>query len=191
MPLRSSIWYKGAYMSASAGTRPAILLVDDNPHDVVLLRLAFRRVGIIHPIKLVKNGLEAIRYLKGEDIYADRQQYPPPTLMLLDINMPSTSGFDVLRWVREQPWLQHLAVVVLTGSNESHDIEKAYELGADSYLVKPARFSDLVEITHALKSYCSRFEQNFRNGLLSLRSADAELKQVRAEGKLMKEGSAA
>jgi CheY-like chemotaxis protein len=149
-------------MAVNAGTRPAILLVDDNPHDIILLRLAFRRVGIVHPIKLVSNGTEAIRYLKGEGPYADRQHYPPPTLMLLDLKMPPTSGFDVLRWVREQSWLQEMAVVVLTGSNESQDIEKAYQLGADSYLVKPARFSDLVEITHTLKSYFSRFEQNLR-----------------------------
>jgi CheY-like chemotaxis protein len=145
-------------MSASTVSRPAILLVDDNPHDVVLLRLAFRRVGIIHPIKLVNNGIEAIRYLKGEDTYSDRQQYPSPTLMLLDLKMPSTSGFEVLRWIRQQPLLSQLAVVVLTGSAESQDIEKAYELGASSYLVKPARFSDLVEITQTLKKYCSREE---------------------------------
>jgi CheY-like chemotaxis protein len=139
--------------------RPAILLVDDNPHDVVLLRLAFRRVGIIDPIKLVKNGLEAIRYLKGEDPYTDRHQFPSPTLMLLDLNMPQTSGFDVLEWARKQSWLDQLAVVVLTGSNDSEDITRAYQLGADSYLVKPARFADLVQMTHSLKSYCSRFDQ--------------------------------
>jgi CheY-like chemotaxis protein len=143
-------------MSASAGTRePAILLVDDNPHDVVLLRLAFRRVGIIDPIKLVKDGTEAVRYLKGDGIYTDRHAYPTPTLMLLDLNMPQTSGFDVLRWVRAQPTLSQMMVVVMTGSKESEDVQRAYELGANSYLIKPTKFSDLVKITQSLKAYCS------------------------------------
>jgi CheY-like chemotaxis protein len=142
-------------MSASSATGPAILLVDDNPHDVVLLRLAFRRVGIIDPIKLVNDGAEAVRYLKGEGSYADRHAYPEPTLMLLDLKMPQTSGFDVLHWVREQPAFKKLIVIVLTGSNDSEDVERAYRLGADSFLVKPTKFSDLVTMTQALKSYCS------------------------------------
>jgi CheY-like chemotaxis protein len=142
-------------MSAAADTHPAILLVDDNPHDVILLRLAFRRVGIIDPIKLVKDGTEAVRYLKGEGIYADRQAYPTPTLVLLDLNMPQTSGFEVLKWIRAQAAFKRLVVVVMTGSKHNEDVQRAYELGADSYLVKPTRFSDLVKITQCLKSYCS------------------------------------
>lgn len=142
-------------MNTMPGADPAILLVDDNPHDVILLRLACRRVGIIDPIRLVKNGLEAVRYLKGEGIYTDRHAYPAPTLMLLDLRMPHTSGFEVLRWVRQQPWLDHLVVVVMTGSLETADVQKAYDLGANSYLLKPSKFSDLVKITQALKSYCS------------------------------------
>jgi len=150
-------------MSALMNLDPAILLVDDNPHDVVLLRLAFRRVGIIDPIKLVKDGAEAVRYLKGDGIYADRHSYPEPTLMLLDLKMPQTSGFDVLRWVREQPALKHLIVVVLTGSKQSDDVERAYRLGADSFLVKSTKFSDLVTMTQALKSYCSMASSAARN----------------------------
>lgn len=143
-------------MSASAGTHePAILLVDDNPHDVVLLRLAFRRVGIIDPIKLVNDGTEAVRYLKGEGVYGDRHAYPTPTLMLLDLNMPQTSGFEVLRWVRAQPNFSRMMVVVLTGSKQNEDIRRAYELGANSYLSKPTKFSDLVKITQSLKAYCT------------------------------------
>src|SRR4051812_48853300 len=80
--------------------RPVILLVDDNPHDVVLIRLAFRKVGIIDTIQLVKDGAQAMRSILGEGQYADRQHYPPPTLVLLDLKMPGTSGFDVLKAVR-------------------------------------------------------------------------------------------
>jgi DNA-binding response OmpR family regulator len=74
--------------------------------------------------------------------------------MLLDLNMPKTSGFDVLRWVREQSFLKGLRVVVMTGSKDSEDVQRAYDLGADSYLVKPTRFADLVTMTQSLKSYC-------------------------------------
>src|SRR5678815_4087568 len=114
-------------MSASSGADSAILLVDDNPHDVVLLRLAFRRVGIIDPIKLVNDGAEAVRYLKGEGSYADRHTYPRPTLMLLDLKVPQTSGFEVLQWVRAQPSLKGLVVVVMTGSKQSEDVARAYQ----------------------------------------------------------------
>lgn len=147
-------------MSATFGTEPAILLVDDNPHDVVLLRLAFRRVGIIDPIKLVKDGTDAVRYLRGEGVYSDRHSYPAPTMMLLDLKMPHTTGFDVLKWVRSQPSLQHLTVIVMTGSKDNDDIQMAYQLGADFYLVKPTRFADLVKITQSLKSYWSMAEKS-------------------------------
>src|SRR4029077_6095782 len=94
--------------------RPVILLVDDNPHDVILIRLAFRKVGIIDTIQLVKDGTEAVRYVKGEGSYTDRHQVPAPTLVLLDLKMPQTSGFDVLRWIRAQPELSHIVVVVMS-----------------------------------------------------------------------------
>jgi CheY-like chemotaxis protein len=133
--------------------RPVILLVDDNPHDVVLIRLAFRRVGIIDTIQLVKDGTEAMRYVKGEGAYADRHQFPPPTLILLDLKMPQTSGFDVLKWIREQPELSNVVVVVMSGSKNDADIDRAYSLGANSYLVKPTKFEDMVKMMESLKDY--------------------------------------
>lgn len=133
--------------------RPVILLVDDNPHDVVLIRLAFRRVGIIDTIHLVKDGTEAMRYIKGEGAYSDRQQFPVPTLILLDLKMPQTSGFDVLLWIREQPEFANLVVVVMSGSKNDADIERAYALGANSYLVKPTRFEEMVKMMETLKDY--------------------------------------
>jgi CheY-like chemotaxis protein len=135
--------------------RPVILLVDDNPHDVVLIRLAFRKVGIIDTIQLVKDGTEAVQYIKGEGTYADRHHYPVPTLVLLDLKMPQTSGFEVLRWIREQPDLSHVHVVVMSGSKNDADIEKAYALGAHSYLVKPTKFEDLVKMMESLKDYAT------------------------------------
>jgi CheY-like chemotaxis protein len=134
-------------------SRPVILLVDDNPHDVVLIRLAFRRVGIIDTIQLVKDGTEAMRYIKGEGVYSDRHQFPSPTLILLDLKMPQTSGFDVLQWIREQVELANVVVVVMSGSKNDQDIERAYALGATSYLVKPTRFEDMVKMMESLKDY--------------------------------------
>jgi len=140
--------------------RPVILLVDDNPHDVVLIRLAFRKVGIIDTIQLVKDGTEAMLYIRGEGSYKDNKQYPPPTLILLDLKMPQTSGFDVLKWVREQKNLDSVVVVVISGSKEDADIKRAYALGANSYLVKPTKFEDLVKMMETLKDYCSRRHRN-------------------------------
>jgi CheY-like chemotaxis protein len=146
----------GQHIMTTHSNRPAILLVDDNPHDVVLIRLAFRKVGIIDTIQLVKDGIEAMHYIRGDGIYADRQLFPAPTLMLLDLRMPQTSGFDVLQWVRQQPALDGLLVVVMTGSRDNADLQRAYSLGANSYLVKPSRFSDLVLMMESLKDYCFR-----------------------------------
>jgi CheY-like chemotaxis protein len=151
-------------MNSTVPSRRVILLVDDDPHDVVLIRLAFRKVGIIDTIELVKDGLEAMRYIRGEGIYSDRRRFPLPTLMLLDLNMPQTSGFDVLSWIREQPFVSNLTVIVMTGSQDSDDIQRAYRLGADSYLVKPTKFSDLVKMMHSLKDYCSSARQNTLEG---------------------------
>lgn len=147
-----------------AHPRPVILLVDDNPHDVVLIRLAFRRVGIIDTIHLVKDGVEAMRYIKGEGAYADRHQFPVPTLVLLDLKMPQTSGFDVLRWLREQPELSNVVVVVMSGSKNDGDIERAYALGASSYLVKPTRFEEMVKMMESLKDYTAWRKQGSSGG---------------------------
>jgi CheY-like chemotaxis protein len=144
--------------------RPVILLVDDNPHDVVLIRLAFRRVGIIDTIQLVKDGAEAMRYINGEGAYADRHQFPIPTLILLDLKMPQTSGFDVLQWIREQPELSNVIVVVMSGSKNDQDIERAYALGANSYLIKPTRFEEMVKMMETLKDYTAWRKNGRSNG---------------------------
>ena len=140
-------------MNETPRARPVILLVDDNPHDVILIRLAFRKVGIIDAIQLVKDGGEAIRYVKGEGLYADRIHYPPPTLVLLDLKMPGANGFEVLKWIRSQEGLDSLVVVVMSGSRDDADIQRAYGVGANSYLVKPTKFEDLVKMMESLKDY--------------------------------------
>jgi CheY-like chemotaxis protein len=127
------------------------LLVEDSQDDVLLIRRAFAKAAILNPLQVVTNGDEAIRYLKGAAPYGDRVQFPLPELVLLDLKMPGTDGFQVLRWIRQQPEFKELRVVVLTSSSEIRDMNLAYELGANSYLVKPIDFERFVEISQALK----------------------------------------
>src|SRR4030095_16546255 len=106
-----------------------------------------------HRLHAVKSGDEAIAYLKGTGIYADRVKYPLPHLVLLDIKMPGTDGLQVLRWIRQEPGLSLLRVVVLTGSDQIRDVNQAYKLGANSFMVKPSDFENFIEMGKTLQSY--------------------------------------
>jgi len=130
-----------------------ILLVEDDPNDVLLLKRAFRRANIVNPLQVIADGEAAVHYLSGVGTYADRQSYPLPVLMLLDLKLPRRSGHEVLAWLRQQPGLKRLPVVVLTSSQEHIDIDKAYDLGANSYLVKPVGFDALIEMVRKLNMY--------------------------------------
>ncbi len=135
------------------GGREAVLVAEDDENDICLLRRAFLRAGIDVPIIFVRDGEEAIRYLHGDDNFADRQAFPFPRLILLDIKMPKLNGFAVLDWVRHQPGLKRALIVVLTSSDEPADIDLAYDLGANSYLRKPCDFTDLTRIVKKLQEY--------------------------------------
>jgi CheY-like chemotaxis protein len=126
--------------------------VDDNPHDTILIRLAFRKVGIIDAIHLVKDGAECIRYINGDGVYADRRQYPAPTLVLLDLKMPGANGFEVLKWIRGHFGCS-IPVVILSSSDSEADIAAAYKEGANSYLVKPSDISKLAEMAKTIKDF--------------------------------------
>jgi CheY-like chemotaxis protein len=130
-----------------------ILLVEDDPNDVFLLQRAFRKAGFEHPVQAVGDGEEAVAYLTGAGSYADRAQFPLPLLVLLDLKLPRKSGLEVLAWLREQPALRRLPVVVLTSSREPADVNRAYDLGANSYLVKPLGFEALLDMVKSLNFY--------------------------------------
>jgi CheY-like chemotaxis protein len=130
-----------------------ILLAEDDPNDVLLIQRAFEKTNIANPIQVVRDGEEAVAYLSGERQFADRERHPLPLLLLMDLKMPRKSGLEVLEWVRRQPGLKRLPVVVLTSSNQSPDINRAYDLGANSYLVKPAGFDSLLELVKSLDVY--------------------------------------
>jgi len=136
-----------------------VLLAEDSENDVLMFRRAARRANFTQPLHVVSNGEETIAYLKGEGKYEDREKYPLPALVLLDLKMPRTDGFEVLQWVRQQSDFDTMQVVVLSSSDEIRDINRAYELGANSFLVKPVSFDEFVGMLEALRSYCMRIAQ--------------------------------
>ena len=134
-----------------------ILLVDDSENDLILMRRAFKKAKCNSPLQEVRNGEQAIAYLKGEGPYRDRDKFPLPAVVLLDLNMPKKNGFDVLTWVRVQPGLKRLAIIILTASKRSEDIELAFDLGATSFLVKPI---DLEELATMMRHLCDWVQIN-------------------------------
>src|SRR5439155_26828992 len=123
-----------------------ILLVEDEPNDAVLVQIALQKIipGVSLPV--VSDGIQAVEYLKGSGPYADRSLYPFPDVVLLDLNLPLMDGFDVLRWIRQQPELKLLPVIGLTGSLRNEDTKLACEAGANLCVLKSQGFRRLAEL---------------------------------------------
>jgi CheY-like chemotaxis protein len=130
-----------------------ILLAEDEEDYVLLIRRAFEQAKISNPIHVVWNGQEAIAYLKGEGKYSNREEYPLPDLFLLDLKMPRVNGFEVLKWLRAQPGLAPLRVLVLTSSDAIRDVNEAYKLGANSFMVKPMDFQDFTQLSRLIQDF--------------------------------------
>ena len=122
-----------------------ILIADDDSDYAVLLQVALNHAGIYNPVQIVANGDEVVQYLKGEGAYADREVHSLPRLLMMDVRLPLRRGFDVLRWIRRQPGLRGLVIVMLSGSDYENEAQIAKDLGANTFLVKPIRFEELVE----------------------------------------------
>ena len=137
----------------------SILLVEDSSDDILLIRRAFRQANVGNPIRIVQNGDDAVAYLAGMGDYCDRSQYPLPALILLDLKLPRRHGLEVLEWLQQQPGLRRIPVLVLTSSQENQDVDRAYDLGANSYLIKPVRFEDLNKMVQVLESYWLQLNQ--------------------------------
>ncbi|GAA6620293.1 response regulator [Scytonema sp. NUACC26] len=133
-------------------TKATILLVEDEPADVFRVQRAVRKANLPISLEVVSDGEQAVLYLSGEAPYEDRSRYPLPVIMLLDLKLPRLSGFEVLDWLREST-VKHLPVAVLTSSEEQIDIDRAYALGANSYLTKPIDFNALLEMIRAIGAY--------------------------------------
>ena len=125
-----------------------IMVVDDDPNDLILIEKAFRAIGVKDPIHTIHGGLEAIAYMKGEGKYSDRNLYAYPTFITTDLKMPGADGFAVLEHLKDNPEWAVIPTVVLTASRDLDDIKKAYMLGASSYHLKP---NSPAELRHQLK----------------------------------------
>ena len=136
-----------------------ILLAEDSEDDILLIRKAFAKAYINNPLQVVRDGAEAIAYLKGEGKYFNRAEYPLPDLILLDLKMPEVDGFEVLKWIRQQPELKRLRVIVLTASDHIRDVNIAYQLGANSFLVKPLDFENFVQMSQFLSGYWLKMDK--------------------------------
>ena len=130
-----------------------ILLVEDQDNDILLVTRAFKAAGVINPIQVVRNGNEAVAYLCGEGKFANRAEYPLPHLVLLDLRMPAMDGYEVLAWIRQQDGLRAMPVIVLTSSNLISDVNRAYQLGANSFFVKDVDFQNTIALVDVLKRY--------------------------------------
>lgn len=119
-----------------------ILLVEDNPDDVLITRRAWKKGGLKNPLFVVNDGEEALRFLYKEEGYGG---VPTPCLILLDLKMPRMDGFEVLETIKTNDALRSIPVIVLTSSERDEDIERAYQLGCNSYIVKPVRFTNFIE----------------------------------------------
>lgn len=129
-----------------------ILWVEDDPDDVDLIGRAIRKAGLDRPA-LVRDGREAVAYLSGSGPYADRILHPFPTLVLLDLKLPKMSGFEVLQWIREHEETSRVPVVMFTSSNERADVDRAYNLGANAYLLKSVDHEQLVETLRRVRAF--------------------------------------
>ncbi len=127
-----------------------ILLVEDNADDEMLVRRTFERAGLKHRIYTLHSGEDALAYLEGRPPFNEREKFPIPDLVLLDIKLPGIDGFEVVRAIRQvwMPW--HLPVVMLTASDQIHDASQSYKLGANSFLVKPLDFENAQELARSL-----------------------------------------
>lgn len=127
-----------------------ILLVDDSENDLLLMGAALKMAKWNVARREVRDGEQAIAYLKGEGPFSDRDQYPLPTILVLDLNVPKMNGFEVLAWVRAQPGLKRLAVIIMTASMRVEDVTRAFDLGATSFLVKPSSLDELAAMMRCL-----------------------------------------
>lgn len=143
-------------------TEQSILVVEDQEDDILLLKRAFRKAQVTTPVQVVTDGEAAIDYLSGKREFADRDRFPIPGVVLLDLKLPRKSGHEVLEWIRSHATLRRLPVVILTSSRESIDLDRAYDLGANSYLVKPVEFDSLTQMVQTLGLYWIKMNQGPR-----------------------------
>src|ERR1043166_925883 len=127
-------------------TKRLILIAEDDENDIEMLRSSIRQVNVPNPIQVVRDGAQAIDYLCGNGRYEDRIKYPFPGALFLDLKLPKLSGFEVLQWLKENEECKVIPVIVLSASGLERDVTKAYQMGANSYIVKPSTLGELRDL---------------------------------------------
>lgn len=138
------------------------LIAEDDPDTQLLIERAFRQADLSVPLYFTNDGQHAVDYLAGTGTFADRVQFPMPAILLLDLKMPFRDGFEVLRWIRAEPRLRRLVVIMFSGSSLEKDVEEAFNLGVNSFVMKPVSFSELLQVIMAIHHYwfgCNHFPQ--------------------------------
>ena len=140
-------------MTEMLSTTYPILLVEDDLNDQFLMERTFKRLGKANPLRIVSDGKQAVEYLEGIGEYANREEHPLPGLILMDLKMPRMNGFEVLEWLRENPELRKIPVVIMSSSSIHGDVNKAYELGANAYMIKPVGVPALERLIRTLTDF--------------------------------------
>ena len=130
-----------------------ILVADDDANDAFLVQRAFARAGVTFPLKVLRDGQEALDYLEGKGTFAGRKKEELPNTLILDVKMPRLNGFDVLQWIKASEVFRRLPVIMFSSSEELRDVNKAYDLGASSYLVKPGSIEGLQAVVNGFVQY--------------------------------------
>src|SRR5688500_17760555 len=135
-----------SYQGYNKADRMTVVIAEDNEDDSALLERALAAIACEHRVRVVHSGKEALDYLRGDGEYEDREAFPFPDVMLLDLKMPRVSGLEVLTWLSKHPECSVLPTIVFSCSAMESDIQRAYALGASAYFVKPIAFDELKEI---------------------------------------------
>jgi CheY-like chemotaxis protein len=130
-----------------------VLLVENDLNDIFLVKRAFKMASLQTPLQIVTDGQEAIHYLRGEGKYSDRQAHPLPKLIVMDIKMPRLTGFEVLEWIKHDGLLRRIPVIIVSSSESPDDINHAYELGANAYMIKPMNYRQVEHLFESITHY--------------------------------------
>ena len=130
-----------------------ILVAEDDPNDVLLLKRAFLKNGVNNPVHSCSNGEDAIAYLQGKGEYQDRIKFPFPTMLITDLKMPRAGGFEILQWLRAHPECHVIPILIFSASRDVEDVRRAYQMGANAYLNKPSKSEELQNMVRIVSEF--------------------------------------